>query len=251
MVAKDRRPWPHGTGDAPSPPVGLDELVQQMPPADLAERRPVLRLAPGRGSAVAAERLLVPERTLAAVLGSFGEDADLRRHAADRIAARLPGTLFPPGAARSEAPLGGIPPRMPVLLPLPLRPLPVPAPRPGLIGVLPLAAATEGIPWAERRGELGALGWRLGIGEVDAAALRFVSLAALQAAADVLLLRWSPLLARQGRDALRDADPQALVLTGCDGPDSVRWGQGAGVVLFSGPGAEAMLAPASPAAEVQ
>jgi hypothetical protein len=223
-----------------------------MPLADLAERRPVLRLAPGRAPAVAAQRLLVPERTLAAVLGSVGEDADLRHHAADRIAARLPGTLFPPGAARSEAPLGGIPPRMPVLLPLPLRPLPVRAPRPGLIGVLPLAAAgAEGVPLAERRAELAALGWRLGIGEVDAAALRFVALAALQAAADLLLLRWSPLLARQGRAALRDADPQALVLTDCDSPDAVRWSQDAGVVLFSGPGAEAMLMPASPAAEVQ
>jgi hypothetical protein len=251
MVAKDRRPWPHGTGDAQSPPAGLDALLHGMPLAGLAERRPVLRLAPGRAPAVAAERLLVPERTLAAVLGSLGEDADLWHHAADRIAARLPGTLFPPGAARSEPPFSGIPPRMPVLLPLPLRPLPVRAPRSGLIGVLPLAAAAEGVSSAERRGELGTLGWRLGIGEVDAAALRFVSLATLQAAADLLLLRWSPLLAGQGRDALRGAHPQALVLTGCDSPDAVRWGQDAGVVLFSGPGAEAMLMPASPAAEVQ
>ncbi len=70
---------------------------------------------------------------------------------------------------------------------------------------------------------------------------------ALGTAADLLLLRWSPALARQ-EDALRGADPQALVLTGCDGAGAVEWGRNAGLVLFSGPGAEATLPPPSQAA---
>jgi hypothetical protein len=65
-----------------------------------------------------------------------------------------------------------------------------------------------------------------------------VALPALKA--DLLLLRWSPRLARE-RDALRGVDLQSLVLTGCDGMEAMRWGQDAGFVLFSGPGAEAML----------
>jgi hypothetical protein len=37
------------------------------------------------------------------------------------------------------------------------------------------------------------------------------------------------------------------VLTGCDGGDAITWGRGAGLVLFGGPAAEAMLMPASAA----
>ena len=249
MDVKDRRPCPQGTGGAPSPSTaGLDALLDGLPPAAVAERRPVVRLAPGREPAVAAERFVVSRRKLAAELGAAVEDdEDLLRHAADGIAARLAGVVFSPGAAGAPA-ADGVPARVPVLLPLPLRPLPDPAPRPGLVGILPLAAAAAcGAPLAERRAELAALGWRLGIGGLDAAALRFVAPAALGTAADLLLLRWSPALARQ-EDALRGADPQALVLTGCDGAGAVEWGRNAGLVLFSGPGAEATLPPPSQAA---
>lgn len=241
MAVKDCRPCLRGTGDSPPPPAaaGLDALFDALPVADLVERRPVLRSAPGRGATLAAERLVVSRRKLATALGPAGEDEDLLRHAADRVAARLPASALLSGAP-GAAPPGGIPARVPVLLPLPLRPLPARAPRPGLIGVLPLAAAAGGVPLAERRAALASLGWRLGIGGLDAAALRFVALPALQAAADLLLLRWSPALARGGDAPLRGADPQALVLTGCDGADAVEWGRGADLVLFSGPGAEAM-----------
>ncbi len=240
MVGKARLLCPHGTGEAPPPPpaaavAGLDALLDALPPEAVAERRPVARLAPGRGPAVAADRFVVSRGRLAAALGPAAEgDEDLLRHAADRVAARLP---HRPAVLCSAAP------RVPVLLPLPLRPSPGRAPRPGLIGVLPLAAAARGggPSLAERRAELAALGWRLGIGELDAAALRFVEPAALAASADLLLLRWSPALARQG-DALRGVDPQATVLTGCDGAAAVEWGRNAGLVLFGGPGAEAMLA---------
>jgi hypothetical protein len=206
-----------------------------------------VRLAPGRGPAVAAERLVVSRGRLAAELGPAVEgDEDLLRHAADRIAARLPGHVHAPGSSPDAA--GGVPGRAPVLLPLPLGPSPGPAPRPGLIGVLPLAAAAPacGPALAERRAELAALGWRLGVGGLDAAALRFVALQALEA--DVLLLRWSPALAQRG-DALRGADPHKLVLTGCDGPEAVGWGRDVGLVLFSGPAAEATLAPRPSPAE--
>ena len=94
---------------------------------------------------------------------------------------------------------------------------------------------------AARRADLAALGWRLGIGELDAEALRFVAPAALGSAADVLLLRWAPVLARRGKEA--------LVLTGCDGADALEWGRAAGLALFSGPGAEAMLLASPSAAE--
>ncbi len=241
MDVKDRRPCPGGTGEPlPSPApaaaaAGLDALLDALPFAAAVERRPVARLAPGRGPAVAADRFVVSRGRLAAALGPAAEgDEDLLRHAADRVAARLP---HRPAVRCSAAP------RVPVLLPLPLRPSPGRAPRPGLIGVLPLAAAARGggPSLAERRAELAALGWRLGVGGLDAAALRFVALAALGAAADLLLIRWSPALAQQ-EDALRGADLQALVLTGCDGAEAVRWGRNAGLVLFGGPGAEAMLA---------
>jgi hypothetical protein len=244
MDVKDRQPCPGGTGNPlpPPPPAatgtaaasGLDTLLDRLAPATVTERRPVIRLAPGREPTVAAERLIVSRSKLAAVLGSAaGEDEDLLRHASDRVAARLPGSGLLSGSA--EWPTA----RLPVLLPLPLRPLPAPAPRPGLIGVLPLAAmAAGGVAPAERRAGLAALGWRLGIGGLHATALRLVALSALPA--DLLLLRWSPTLAREW-DARCGVALPSLVLTGCDGAEAVRWGQGAGFVLFSGPGAEAML----------
>jgi hypothetical protein len=259
MAVKDLRPCSPGSGSdhhlpresaAAATGVGGPEAPLEAPPvAGVVARRPVLRLLPSRLPGLAAERLVVSRRSLAAALGgATAGDEDLRRHAEDRIAARLPG-LLSPGVA--EPPFGGLSARVPVLLPLPLRACPGPAPRPGLIGVLPLAAAAagRGVSLPERRAGLAALGWRLGIGELDAAALRFVALPALGAAADLLLLRWSPELPRHA-DALRGGlDPQALVLTGCDGPDALQWGRSAGLVLFSGVAAEAMLPGAAPAPE--
>jgi hypothetical protein len=245
MDVKDRRPCPGGSGTLRVPgTAGLEGLLDALPPASVVRRRPVVRLARGRREAtVAAERLAVSRTRLAAALGSaLGEDEDLLRHAADRIAARLPAAVLRSGTAGSPA--EGIPARLPVLLPLPLRPLPPPVPRPGLIGVLPLAAAAAacGRSLVEHRAAVAALGWRLAIGGVDAAALRFAALAAFPA--DLLLLRWSPALAGQ-RGALRDADPQGVVLAGCEGAEALEWGRSLGLVLFSGSAAEAML-PSAP-----
>ena len=119
MVVKDRRPCPHGTGETPPPPAtgpaaaaaGLDALLGALPPAAVAERRPVARLAPGREPAVAAERFVVSREKLAAELGpAIVNDEDLLRHAADRVAARLPGSAFSPGAAGT--PTGGVSERL-------------------------------------------------------------------------------------------------------------------------------------------
>ena len=176
---------------------------------------------------MAAERFVVPRSRLAAELGPAvaGGDEDLLRHAADRVAARLMSGAVPPSVL----------PRAPLLLPLPLRPPPARAPRPGLIGVLPLAAAAcSGPSLPQRRAELSALGWRLGVGGLDVAALRFVDLAALAAAADLLLVRWSPALAERGGRAARRGPAGA-------GADRLRWGRAAGLVLFAGPAAEAAL----------
>lgn len=225
------------TGDAPPAAdiAGLDARLDAVPLSDVVERYPVVRLASGREPAVAAERLLVSWRALAAALGIVAQgEVDLLRHAVDRMAERIFGGAVEPSL------LDHLPARVPVLLPLPLRPIAVPAPRPGLVGVLPLAAAAApgGVPLAARRAELAALGWRLGIDELDAAALRFVAPAALEA--DLLVLRWSPALARE-QDALCGTDPQSMVLAGCDGPDALEWGRSVGLALFSGSGAEGML----------
>lgn len=249
MALKESQPWHHETGGVPSAAAaeqaaaGLDARLDALPLSAVVERHPVLRLAPGREPAVAAERLVVSWRALAAGLGIAAKgDVDLLRHAVDRIAERLFGRSLGCGAAE-QPPLGNLSARVPVLLPLPVRPIAALAPRAGLVGVLPLAAAAvTGVSLAARRAELAALGWRLGVDELDAAALRFVAPAALDA--DLLLLRWSPALA-QCRDALRGADPQALVLAGCDGPDALEWGRSIGLALFSGPGAEAVLPPAA------
>ncbi len=241
MDVKEKRPCSREAGDDPPSAAasGPDARLNALPLSAVVERHPVLRFAPGGEPAVAAERLVVSWRALAAELGVAATgDVDLLRHAVDRVAERLFDRSLGHGAV--EPPLGGLPARAPVLLPLPVRPVTAPAPRPGLVGVLPLAAAAvPGLSLAARRAEMAALGWRLGVDELDAASLRFVAPGAL--GADLLLLRWSPDLPRR-RDALAGADPQALVLAGCDGPDAVAWGRGAGLALFCGPGAEAMSA---------
>lgn len=214
---------------------GLDALLEAVPIGRLLRRWAVLRHAPGRPPAVAARHVAVSRTALAMALGPLAPDPDLLRHAADRIAARLPGSLPAPD---QDGAAGG-----PLLLPLPLLGQPGPAPRPGLVGVLPLAAAADPAALAERRVALAAAGWGLAIGGLDAAALRVVAPAALPA--DLLLLRWSPALAERAIAAmLRTGSPPAdrLVLTGCDGPEALDWGRGQGIVQFAGPHVAALLA---------
>jgi hypothetical protein len=230
MLVKDPPSSPGMPAEAP-PPFGA-----------VLERQAILRLAPGRAPRLAAERLAVSRRAVAARLGlADDEDDELLRHAADEVAERVV-RHAPHEGGTEPSPFAGLPPRVPVLVPLPLRALAVAAPRPGLIGVLPLAAAAEaGAGLGARRAELAALGWRLAVDGLDAAALGLLAPEAL--AADLLLLHWSPGLPAL-EAALRGVDRSALVLTGCDAPEAVAWGRGAGLALFSGPAADALLAAA-------
>ena len=125
MDVKDRQPRPGGTGNPlpPPPPAaagtaasGLDTLLDALAPAMVTERRPIVRLAPGREPAVAAERLLVSRSKLAAALGSAaGDDENLLRHASDRVAARLPGSGLLSGSRgmANGAPAGSSAPATP------------------------------------------------------------------------------------------------------------------------------------------
>ncbi len=221
---------------APPPPpplpgvVGLDQALEAVPPDRVFRRRSILRL--GSEMAMPGRRLVVSGPALAAELGVLAEDPDLRRHAEDMLALRLlrgltrPGPLNPPGA---------------LLLPLPLAGLPPPAPRPGLVAVLPLASAADPDALADRREALAELGWGLAISGLDPAALRLVALAAIPA--DWLLLRWVPGMADPAH-GLGPSEASRCVLVGCDGPEALAWGRAHGLTRFSGPHVEAVLASA-------
>lgn len=221
--------------DAAAPGLaGLDAVLEALPLARLLRRRAILRHAAGAPPLLAARWLLLSRSALAAELGPLAGDADLLRHAEDRLAAILPARL--PGRDQD-------PPDGPLLLPLPLGGPPVPAPRPGLVGVLPLAAAADPAALAGTRAALARAGWGLALAGLDAAALRLVPPAGL--AADLLLLRWSPAMAERAvAAALRGTPPTRLVLAGCDGPEAMDWGRSQGLTHFAGPYVEALLAAA-------
>jgi len=231
----------------PAPPVpdltapalpGLEAMLEALPLDRVLRRRAILHHTPGAPPLLAARRLLLSRSALAAGLGPLAGDADLLRHAEDRLAASLATRL--PGKEQD-------PPDGPLLLPLPLGSPPVPAPRPGLVGVLPLAAAAHPAALAATRAALAQAGWGLALAGLDAAALRLVAPAGL--AADLLLLRWSPAMAeRAAAAALRGLPPARLVLTGCDGPEALDWGRSQGITHFAGPHIEALLAAARLAA---
>lgn len=220
----------------PAPPqaapgvAGLDQLLAQVPPERVFRRRAILRL--GQELAMPGRRLVISRPALAAELGALAEDPDLARHAEDLLALRLlrlldrPGPINPPGA---------------VLVPLPPGTLPPPASRPGRVAVLPLAATADPDALAEYREALAERGWGLALAGLDAAALRLVALEAIPA--DWLLLQWQPGLADPAH-GLSPADAGRSVLTGCDGPEALAWGRARGIVRFSGPHVETVLAAA-------
>jgi len=225
--------------DAAAPGLaGLEPLLEALPLDRVLRRHAILHHAPGAPPLLAARRLRFSRGALAAELGPLAGDADLLRHAEDRLAATLPARLPGPGQD---------PPDGPLLLPLPLGGPAVPAPRRGLVGVLPLAAAASPAALAATRAALARAGWGLALAGLDAVALRLVPLAAL--AADLLLLRWSPAMTdRAVVAALRGMPAAKLVLTGCDGPEAMEWGRSQGLNHFAGPHVEALLAAARLAA---
>ncbi len=209
---------------------GLDALLAALPPETVLRRRAILRL--GHEMALPGRLLELSRPALAAELGAMAEDADLRRHAEDALIRRLLPRLAGPGPLRPQGTL---------LLPLPVDFIPGPAPRPGLVGVLPLLCAADPDALEERRAALADQGWGLAIAGLDAAALRLVVADAIPA--DWLLLRWSPALAALD-PPLAPATAARCLLVGCDTPEALAWGTGRGIQRFVGPHVEAVLAAA-------
>ncbi len=220
------------TGPAHTAPgiAGLDALLANLAPELVLRRRAILRL--GSEMALPGRLLELSRPALAAELGAPAEDADLRRHAEDALVRRLLPRLGAPGPLRPQGTL---------LLPLPVDLIPGPVPRPGLVGVLPLAAAADPDALEERRTAMAEQGWGMAIGGLDAAALRLVAADAIPA--DWLLLHWSPALAALD-PALAPATLRRCLLLGCDSPDALAWGQSRGINRFVGPHVEAVLAAA-------
>lgn len=216
----------------PLPPgvAALDARLAALPPERVFRRRAILRL--GRELAMPGRRLVLSEAALAAELGPLATDADLRRHAGLALARGLLRRLAEPGAFSPPGTL---------LLPLPAGSLPPPAPRPGLVAVLPLTAAADPDALAEQREALAGLGWGLAIEGLDAAALRLVSLSAIPA--DWLLLRHGPGLTEPA-EGFSPGEAARTVLVGCDGPEALAWGRARGITRFSGAHVEAVLAAA-------
>lgn len=234
---------------APDPPppaaAGIEALADAAPLPALLRREGVLHIAAGAPRRLALLRLRLAPGALAPYLGAAGTDADLARHAGDRLRARLLASLAEP--ARRVALLGEAPP-VPLLIDLPATLLPDPSPSDGeevpgsaaLIAALsPAEALADDI--AARRVALRRAGWGLAVRGLDAAALALMAPEALPA--DLLLLRWSPALAgRAAASALRRTDPARLVLTGCNAPDALEWGVSLGIARYAGPWISALMA---------
>ncbi|MEO3474991.1 hypothetical protein AAFN86_24235 [Roseomonas sp. CAU 1739] len=231
----------------PPPAAGIEALADAAPLPALLRRQGVLHLAAGQPHRLALLRLRLTAGALAPHLGAAAADADLARHARDRLRGRLLGILAEPG--QRDALLGALP-AVPLLIDLPPSLLPDAqlaagqeedaTHAPALIATLsPAEAMAEGL--AIRRVALRRAGWGLAVRGLDAGALALLSPDALPA--DLLLLRWSPDLAgRAVAASLRRIDPARLVLTGCDGAPAFEWGVALGIARFAGPWIDALLA---------
>ena len=208
---------------------GLDALLAGLTPELVLRRRSILRL--GARTALPGRLLEISAAALAAEFRALAEDADLRRHAEETLIYRLLPRLAAAGPMRPQGQL---------LLPLPAGFVGLPAPRPGLVGVLPLLAAADPDALAERRAGLAKLGWGLAVGGLDAAALRLVALAAIPA--DWLLVQWSAALAALNPSLGPGGGAGRCLLVGCDGPEALSWGMARGVTHFAGPHVETLLA---------
>lgn len=239
---------PAAAANATAPPATrIEALADAVTLPALLRREGVLHLAAGAPQRLVLLRLRVPVEALAPHLGAAGADADLARHAHDRLCGRLLTELAEP--PRRDELLGTIP-TVPLLIDLPLALLPdmpvasgeddAAAVAPALIATLSAAEAmADGL--ALRRAALRRAGWGLAVRGLDAAALALLAPEALPA--DLLLLRWSPAMAeRTAASALRRVDPARLVLTRCDGAAALEWGVSVGITRFAGSWIEALLA---------
>lgn len=164
------------------------------------------------------QRLRLSRRSLAAAIGPLAADPDLLAQAMERMAARLR-----PGLAAWACDLPGL-----RLVPLARDALPVPALRPGAVGVLPLAAAA-GPDFTGFQARLAERGWAVALEGLEAATLALADPAALPAAH--LLLRWSPALAApELTERLRAIGPARLMLEAGADPAALAFARAGGLL---------------------
>jgi hypothetical protein len=237
------RAYAAGDSEAGAPDLaGLDAWLTRVPLEGLARRRLAARL----GAQVAEPVFLRIDIAAAALrrrLGALGTDADLLRHAMQRLAARLLQAMADPAQARG---LIGARPAGPLHLPVPPA---IMAPGGGgggatphrLVATLTVAELAEPAALEARRAALAARGWAVELEGIDARLLPLLMLESLPA--DLLRLEWSPDLAGPAAQAaLRRIDPARLVLCEVDGPEALDWAQGRGLHGIEGSAVEAALA---------
>lgn len=240
----------------PSPSAaGLEALIDALDLVPLLRLNPMMHVKQG-GSALGYLRLGVSNVALAAAMGGMGGDADLLRHARDRLARRLLTTLADEGSRRTLLGAGA---SQRVLVELSPAALPaadeseettVPqrnAEAPRMLAALPLSVAADPALLARRRAALAARGWGLALRGLTHEALGWIAPETLQA--DLLMLRWSPALIRRSVvTALRRLDPDRIALIGCESEEALQWGLSRGIRHYGGSGPELVLTAARMAA---
>ncbi len=194
--------------------------------------------------------------------GAGAADPWLRLHLAQTLAAALVARLdaaWGDGTPLDPTPRRGIPP---LLLALPpavvngagfaalaqrLRDQAAPHGDAPVIAIALAEASADPAAFANAAATLRAAGMRLMLDGVSHHALLLARPEAL--GADLIALSWSASLprlttARHGEllEAIRRVGPGRVVLAGADGEAALRWGRAAGIQLFQGSHAEAMLA---------
>lgn len=226
---------------------GLDEWLARTGLPALVQRRQAVRPPPDAGPAEPAfQRVAVAQGLLAQRMGTLGADADLLRHAAESLAARLLLALTDPAAAAQL--LGPRPGGMGGALHLPVPPAHLapggaaaPDGRRRLVATLDITEAAQPQALEARRAALAARGWAVELAGIDAALLPVLSLGALSA--DLFRIEWSEALAAPAaRAALARIDPARLVVSGVDSAAALDFARAVGVHAIEGHIAEAALA---------
>ena len=222
---------------------------QAIPLAQVVRRSAILAASGPQAIGMGPLRIGVQRRALDAALGPLGADADLARHARDRMSRRLLSALAQDEPRRAllggEVPRGLLVELAPGALPEATEEavLDQPLAEPAMIAALPVTEAADPERLAQRRAALASHGWGLALRGLTAETLGLLAPERLQA--DLLLLRYGAALAARGpAAALRRVDPARLVLIGCEDEESLRWGLSLGIRRFGGTHPELILAAA-------
>ena len=207
--------------------------------------------------------LRVAPALLAQRLDAMGSaDPWLRLHLAQNLGAALVSrlnTAWDDGTPIDPTPRRGIPP---LLLALPpavvnrpdfaafaqrLRDRGVPHTEPTVVAISLAEASADPLAFSNAAATLRAAGMRLMLDSVSHHAMLLARPEAL--GADLIALSWSVSLPRlvaarnaELQAAIERAGPSRVVLTGADSEAALRWGRAAGIQIFQGSHAEAMLA---------